>query len=182
VGAIMIFGERPSALALAGSALVVTGIVVMTWAPGRTTGTEVRRAVTFALLTGACIAAYTLWDSKGVEIVPPVLYSTGLDISRVACMAPLALATQAGGRTTLGEVMRTQRSAVIAIGVLSPGAYLLVLIALTIAPVSYVAPAREISILFGAVLGLRLLGESDALRRLLGAGAIVGGVFALALG
>jgi uncharacterized membrane protein len=48
--------------------------------------------------------------------------------------------------------------------------------------VSYVAPAREISILFGAILGLRLLGESDAPRRLAGATAIVAGVFALALG
>ena len=50
----------------------------------------------------------------------------------------------------------------------------------TLAPVSYVAPAREISILFGALLGLHLL-KADAARRLAGAGAIVAGVFALAV-
>ena len=61
-------------------------------------------------------------------------------------------------------------------------AYILVLVALTIAPVSYVAPAREISILFGALLGLRLLRESDPARRLIGATIIVAGIFALALG
>jgi uncharacterized membrane protein len=57
----------------------------------------------------------------------------------------------------------------------------LVLAALTLAPVSYVAPAREISILFGAILGLHLLKERDAPRRLAGAGAIVAGIFALAI-
>lgn len=181
VGAIIIFGERPSPLAVAGTALVVAGILTMSWSPGRTTGAEVRRSIIFALLTGATIAAYTLWDARGVEIVPPVLYSVGLDFWRAAFVAPLALGTS-GGRATLRDVVRHQRTAVLAIGILSPGAYLLVLIALTIAPVSYVAPARELSILFGALLGLRLLREPDAGRRIAGALAIVAGVFALALG
>jgi uncharacterized membrane protein len=102
-------------------------------------------------------------------------------MARVLILAPFVVAT-AAGRSTVATVFREQRRAVMAIGILSPGAYILVLAALTIAPVSYVAPAREISILFGALLGLRLLGESDARRRLVGATAIVGGVFALALG
>ena len=68
------------------------------------------------------------------------------------------------------------------IGLLSPGAYMMVLAALTLAPVSYVAPVREVSILIGAFMGARLLGEAHAGRRLLGAGAIVAGVFAIALG
>ena len=181
VGAIIIFGERPSALGLAGSALVVIGILVMSWSPGRTSGAEVRRSIVFALATGACIAAYTLWDNKGVTIVTPILYSSGLDISRSLILAPFAL-IPASGRADVRRVLREQRRAVMAIGILSPGAYILVLIALTLAPVSYVAPAREISILFGAMLGLRLLKESDAGRRLAGASAIVAGVFALAIG
>ena len=49
-------------------------------------------------------------------------------------------------------------------------------------PVSYVAPAREISILIGTVMGARLLGEGDAPRRLAAAGAMVLGVVALAIG
>ena len=56
------------------------------------------------------------------------------------------------------------------------------LVALGFSPVSYVAPAREISILLGAVLGARLLAEGDALRRLLASGAMVVGVVALAVG
>ncbi len=180
-GAIVLFGERPSALALAGAGLVVAGIIVMSWGGKASGGAEVWRSVVFALATGACIAAYTLWDSKGVTIVTPVLYSYGLDMARLLFLAPLALATPSG-RGEVSAILRDQRRAIVAIGVLSPGAYILVLVAYTLAPVSYVAPAREISILFGAILGLRLLGESDAPRRLAGATGIVAGVFALALG
>jgi uncharacterized membrane protein len=49
-------------------------------------------------------------------------------------------------------------------------------------PVSYVAPAREISILIGTVMGTCLLGEGEGQRRLVAAAAMVLGVLALALG
>jgi hypothetical protein len=49
-------------------------------------------------------------------------------------------------------------------------------------PVSYVAPAREISILIGTAMGARLLAEGDARRRLAAACAMVLGVVALAIG
>ena len=181
VGAMLVFGERPSALALTGAALVVAGILVMSWSRGGRRGPDAGRSIAFALATGVCIAAYTLWDNKGVTILAPVLYSFGQDVTRATLMAPVVL-TKADGRRQVAAAFRDQRRAVLAVGVLSPGAYILVLIALTMAPVSYVAPAREVSILFGAVLGLRLLGESDARRRLAGATANLAGVAALTLG
>ncbi len=49
-------------------------------------------------------------------------------------------------------------------------------------PVSYVAPAREISILVGTAMGARLLAEGDARRRMFAASAMVLGVTALAVG
>jgi uncharacterized membrane protein len=66
--------------------------------------------------------------------------------------------------------------------VLTPLSYILVLTALVFTPVSYVAPAREISILLGTVMGARLLAEGDSARRLVAAGAMVVGVAALAIG
>jgi drug/metabolite transporter (DMT)-like permease len=71
---------------------------------------------------------------------------------------------------------------VILVGLFTPLAYILVLTALVFTPVSYVAPAREISILVGTVMGTRLLDEPDAPRRLVAAGAMVLGVAALAVG
>jgi len=53
---------------------------------------------------------------------------------------------------------------------------------LTFSPVSYVAPAREISILIGALFGARLLAEGDARRRMWAATVMVAGVVALAIG
>src|SRR5437868_8382331 len=180
-GGIIIFGERPSGLALAGAALVVVGILVMSLSPHALTGVDAMRSLLSALATGVCIGTYTLWDNKGVSIVTPVLYNYGLDLSRALLMAPIALAT-VNSRAAVGAVIRDQRRALFGVALLSPAAYILVLAALTLAPVSYVAPAREISILIGALLGLRLLGEADAGRRIAGALAIVAGVFALALG
>jgi hypothetical protein len=48
--------------------------------------------------------------------------------------------------------------------------------------VSYVAPAREISILVAAFMGTQLLAEGDARRRLSAAAAMVAGITCLALG
>ena len=55
------------------------------------------------------------------------------------------------------------------------------LLAVRIAPVSYVAPARELSIVFGTVLGDTVLGEHHAPTRIAGAGLILAGVIVLGL-
>ena len=49
-----------------------------------------------------------------------------------------------------------------------------------IAPLSHVAPAREVSMLFAAIVGGKLLGESDRAARIAGAACIALGVAALA--
>lgn len=181
LGGILIYGERPTALALAGTALVICGILVMTWSSSLRIAGDARISVLFALLTGAIIGTYTLWDKKGVDLSTPIVYAYGIEIFRAAAFAPFVLMRKAG-RVGMVYAWRDERRAVLGIGILAPGAYMMVLAALTIAPVSYVAPVREISILVGAIMGARLLGEQDAPRRLLGAAAIVGGIFALALG
>jgi len=71
---------------------------------------------------------------------------------------------------------------VVIVGIISRLSYLLMLTALAISPVSYVAPAREIGILFGTLLGVRVLAEGQGQRRAIGAGAMVMGIVLLALG
>jgi uncharacterized membrane protein len=180
-GGILIYSENPTALALFGTLLVIGGIVVMTWSPDIRIGGDARLSVLFALMTGGIIGAYTLWDKKGVDLSTPIIYAYGIDVFRSMVFAPYVLGTRAG-RAALAYALNDERRAVIGIGILEPGAYMMVLAALTIAPVSYVAPAREVSILIGTLMGARMLGEADGTRRLLGAVAIVGGVFALAFG
>ena len=62
------------------------------------------------------------------------------------------------------------------------GSYILVLTAMVFTPVSLVAPAREVSILFAALMGAHLLREGDVVRRSIAALGMVLGMSGLALG
>lgn len=75
-----------------------------------------------------------------------------------------------------------QRKAVILVALLCPLSYIFVLTAMVFTPVSYVAPARELSILFAALMGTHWLQEGDRPRRITAAGAMALGVIALAIG
>jgi drug/metabolite transporter (DMT)-like permease len=178
--AIEFFGERPTPIAIAGTLLVGLGIFLLAGNPAALRGAGARRAVGFAVLTGATIAAYTLWDKRAVSVlgIPPLLLDWGSNLGRTLLVAPVALARFDAVRA----VWRAHRREVILVALLTPMAYILVLTALVFTPVSYVAPAREISILVGTAMGARLLAEGDVRRRMFAAGAMVLGVTALAVG
>ncbi len=171
--AIVFLGERPSALALAGSLIIVGAVFSLVGRSGS------REAIVFALLTGATIASYTLWDKHAVgpTHLTPVVYNSGTQLVVVLILTPWVLR---GGRVRAAWSGSGRRA--IGVGVLSPLAYVLVLYALARAPVSVVAPARETSILVGTLLGTTVLAEGDTRRRMLAAGAILLGITALALG
>ena len=178
--AVVFLGERPSVLALSGAALIVGGAFFLTGNPAKLVASEALRGVIYALLTGCAIAGYTIVDKLGVAaaLVPPVVFNWGVNVGRFAMMSPLALRD----RSRLAEVWRLHRKSVIIVGILCPLSYIMVLTAMVFTPVSYVAPAREIAILFGAVMGTQLLREGDVKRRLVSAAAMALGVIGLALG
>jgi len=179
IGAVLLLGERPAPLALAGVALIVAGVIIIS-VPRDIHIKHAAPSIAFALATGVCIATYTLWDKHAVDDVPPVLYGLGIDIARMVVLVPVLLAS-ASVRSDALDSWNAHRRATLIVGALTPAAYLLVLVAFTLAPVSYVAPAREVSILFGAAMGLRLMGESYPAQRIAGAIAILGGLAAIAL-
>jgi drug/metabolite transporter (DMT)-like permease len=178
--AIVVLGERPSALEVAGAAIIVGGVFSLVGRPGRSRVARSREGATFAILTGVAIAGYTLWDKQAVgsEGLSPITYFWGTNLANAVLVAPWAL----GDRARLRMAWATSRRQAAAVGLLSPLAYILVLYALARAPVSIVAPARESSILLGTLLGATVLGEGDRRRRALAAVAIVAGVATLALG
>ena len=134
----------------------------------------------FALLTGTAIAGYTLWDKQAVGAagLSPIVFYWGTNLVNALLLTPIALRRRADVR----RAWTTSRRRAAAVGVLSPLAYILILYALARAPISYVAPARESSIVIGTLFGALLLHEPDIRRRLAAAGVIVAGVVALALG
>ena len=180
IGAIAILGERPSVLAIAGALAIVLGALVLAGDPRSLRARGAGRAVGYALATGVVIALYTLWDKTAVSLVliPPLIYDWMVIVGQAVVVAPVALRR----RDEVTVVWETQRRSVLFVGVVSRLSYLCMLTALAISPVSYVAPARETGILFGTILGTRVLAEGEGRRRSLGAAAMVVGIVALALG
>jgi drug/metabolite transporter (DMT)-like permease len=178
VGATLLFGERPGWLALAGLSLILAGIVLIA-----NLHRAVRRTalpgLMWGALTGLCIAAYTLNDGWAVKAlaVSPFLIDFSGNLFRVCVLSRSALAD----RSELALEWRNYRRPVMTVAVLGPLGYLLVLFALRSAPISHVAPARELATLVGTWFGARLLGEQAAAQRVAGALCIVAGVISLAL-
>jgi len=180
IAAIIFLGERPSAIALTGALLIIVGVVVLSGNPSKLRQTGARKAISFALITGTFIAAYTLWDKQAVSrfVIAPLLLDWGANLGRAILLTPFALGYWQNTRVE----WRDHRAEAIGVAVLAPLSYILVLTAMQFTPVSYVAPAREISILIGTAMGTRLLAEGDVHRRLAAAAAMVVGVVALAVG
>jgi drug/metabolite transporter (DMT)-like permease len=175
LAAIVILGERPGPIALVGAALVVLGVLSLAGDGHRR---STRASIVFALLTGVTIAAYTLWDAHAVEDLaqPAIAYYWGSEVTRAIVLAVPALRNREGLRIALAH----DRRAILAVGLLSPLAYILVLVALTLAPVSVVAPGREASIVIASLLGTRVLGEGETSKRAVAAVAILLGIACLA--
>ena len=182
LAAIVFFGERPTPLALAGGLAIVSSVFYLTGGAsllhqGRA---HLRNAALYGLATGTCIAGYTVWDQRAVSHLHlvPLLYDCGTSITMFLLLAPSAVAR----RTEVVREWREHRWHALTIAVLGPIGYVLILTAMSFTPVSYIAPAREISIVIGAFFGAKLLKEADAKRRLLAASGMAIGVIALALG
>ena len=131
------------------------------------------------LVTGALIGAYTICDKQAVGQygVPPLVQQWGTSVGMSALLAPLAFNRQ----VEIRHHIKRDLAVILAIGILVPMAYILVLTAMTFTPVSYIAPAREVSILFATIMGTHLLSEGRVARRIVAAVVMVFGLAALAL-
>jgi len=178
IGAAILLGETPTTQSIAGLLLIVGGILLVAGIVGHHRRAP-RIGVFYGLLTGALIAAYTLNDGWAVKVllISPFLIDFTGNLFRMVVLAPRAWRDRA--RVALEA--RLYRRPVIIVSVLGPLGYILVLFAMRMAPVSHVAPARELSTLVGAWFGSRLLREDSGPWRIAGAALIVAGVIALAV-
>lgn len=178
IGAVVLLGEAATLQSVLGLVLIVSGILLVAGLIGhheRAPGV----GVFYGLLTGVFIAAYTLndgWAVKVLMISPFVIDLTG-NLFRMLVLAPRAWRD----RAQVAIEAKVYRRPIIIVSVLGPLGYILVLFAMRLAPVSHVAPARELSTLVGAWFGSRLLRESSGPWRIAGAALIVAGVISLAL-
>ncbi|GAA3472406.1 EamA family transporter [Nonomuraea roseola] len=173
--AVLFLGEHPTHLGVAGILLVGIGVFLLSGG-----GAGDVKGLLFGLMTGLFIAGYTVWDAQMVKefaVAPMALIYLG-EMFRMLAITPFV----GGGRRRLvAEVWREHWPRVLGAAVLVPLSYLLALFAFRLAPVSVVAPMREVSVLIAVVMGGRLLAEGDLRRRLLAAGVILGGMVAIAI-
>ena len=177
-GALVFLGERPGAVALVGGAAIVVGVLGLSGlTPSRLRPDQ---SMVYGVAVGAAIAAYTLWDRWSVvEVgVPPATYLWLFSAGYGVLIAPWLARDPAELRRTARVHWRVATAVTVGQAV----SYLLILTILRRAPVSVVAPLREVSILMAAALGARYLGEAVTPRKLAAAGVILAGVALIAVG
>jgi uncharacterized membrane protein len=139
-------------------------------------------AVPFALATGVAIATYTSIDRVGTRLIEPLPYAALLWLSGSVLL--ISWVAVRGGTAVLRPDRDALRHAAIG-GLMTLVAYLFVLIALSVAPLTAVGPLRESATVLAAAWGAVRLGEAvtrpDAIRRIAASALIVGGAVLLAL-
>jgi drug/metabolite transporter (DMT)-like permease len=177
-GAALLLAESVPLTNWIGAGAIAAGIVMLTFQRA-TGGGASGRGIGWAALTGLSIAAYSLVDGWAITDLhaDPIAYYFVSQVFRVILFAPAALVAFDSVRTAATVSLRE----VAIVGILSPIAYLLALLALQHAPVSQVAPLREVSMLFGALAGGLHFGERLGWTRVLGILAIAAGALLVAL-
>ena len=172
VGGALVLDDRLPAPAWLAIAVVAGGLVSLV---GRgVSGVTVRDA----LLTGACIGSYTLVDAHGARVSADAV-AYGLVSTSTAAVALSVVHLARGRGPALRRALRAQWWRWSIAGVCTAVAYAMVLVATRHAEVGYVAMLRESSVVFGALIGWRLLGEDLGGRRLVSSLVVLAGLIAL---
>lgn len=158
-----------------GIALVSIGTALVAW-----WNASSKRALLWALATGATIAAYTVIDAKGVRAAPSavsyivwVFLMLGFGIGAI-------FAIWRGPRFVIAA--RNQWKPGLIAGAMSLVTYGLALWAYRLGDVPRLAALRESSILFGVLIAWLCLNEKVGKPRLAGAGLIAAGAAVLIVG
>ena len=177
--AVVLLGERPGWPVLVGALVVVAGVVTIGLAGARSGSGANRAGVLFGLAVGVLIAVYTLWDATAVTAggLPVVGLYWGSLVVQTLALAPWALRDRQLRATAIAH-----RVAVPVVAVLAPLAYIFILLAVQLAPVSVVAPAREVSVVLVSLAGWLWFREPHPAQRLVGAAVVLLGVGVLTVG
>ena len=178
-----ILGERLGPLGLTGVVLLLVGFFwlqrpwrVLTRAAR---GGGIDRGVALALLTGVMIATYTAIDRVGTRLTEPWIYGAILS----AATAIVLVVVVAVRISPAAVIPREPR--IVAVGVIMLVQYMAILVALSIAPLTAVAPLRESAIVlasgWGAIRLAEAAGRREAAARIAAASLIVVGAVLLGL-
>jgi drug/metabolite transporter (DMT)-like permease len=152
-------------------------------APGSAAARPPDTAIAFAVATGLAIASYSAIDRVGSRLIEPITYA---GILWATCsVVLLGWNAVVGERGVWSFRAEAWRPAAVG-GLLSLVAYVMILFALSVSPLTAVAPLRESSIVlasaWGAVRLREASGAGEAFRRVAASALIVLGAVLLAFG
>ncbi len=181
IAAILVLGERPSPGALVGVFAIIVGVVALGLVNRPPRGERrqgIDPSIVFGLLTGVAIATYTIWDTHSVREwhLAPIPYMVGTCVIEIVIYSMML--RRRWPETAAFAKFEWRR--VVVFGFLSPLSYILILIAVTIAPVALVAPLREVSVVLVSLFGVFALKESRPAARLAASAIVVAGIVLLA--
>jgi drug/metabolite transporter (DMT)-like permease len=182
--------ERLGPIGFVGVACLLVGLLSLQrpWQYLRASGRASSGAAGFALLTGITIAAYSAVDRVGVRGTQPWIYAGLIWASGASFLAIYAWVYRRRWAARSAEpgpasAFSARRAAIG--GLITLGAYLLILVAFTVAPLTAVAPLRESAIVLASGWGAFRLREAadraDALQRIGSAALVVLGAVLLAI-
>lgn len=189
---VLVLHERLGTVGYVGIAALLVGLLTLQrpWLYLRASGRENGGAAGFALLTGVTIASYSAVDRVGVRGTTPWIYagliwaSCTLFLWSYVWIYRRVGWARSVGPSSIGPDAFSARRAGFG-GLITLSAYLLILGAFTVAPLTAVAPLRESAIVLASGWGTFRLREAadrrDAFRRLGSAGLVVGGALLLAI-
>jgi drug/metabolite transporter (DMT)-like permease len=180
IGAFILLQEPPTWLGVLGLVAVVAGIGCISTQGDLAAFRQPKgqEGVRWGLGTGSLIAAYTVVDGYGVKVlgIHPVLLDWFSNFLRLFILGPLLLRNPA----QMMARMKGYWWLALGVGLFSPLSYILVLSAVDMgAPLSLVAPAREMSMMIGAIFGMMILREPVNAWRVAGCATIIAGVVLL---
>jgi drug/metabolite transporter (DMT)-like permease len=184
----LILGERLGTAGFAGVAALLVGILALQrpWQYVRAAGRASSGAAGFALLTGVTIAAYSAVDSTGVKGTTPITYAGLIWLSGVVFLwVSLWIYVRSGGTVMAHDDARFDPRRAAIGGLITLGAYLMILVGFAVAPLTAVAPLRESAIVLASGWGAFRLREAadrrDAYRRIGAAALVLVGALLLAI-
>ena len=178
--AVLFFGERLSLSGIAGILTVMLGVYILS-----IDSLELKRlthpfsslrnlGVVLALLTALSVTAYTLVDKSGADYFHPLLF---VWTEKWISIIPFTFLVTFSRRQRVPKEWRRNRWSIIAAGFLSPLSYAMIVFAMQSIQVSYIVSIRQVSVVFGVILGGTILKEENIRIRLLSSILIFTGLF-----
>ena len=172
---VMILHEHLSVLGCLGVAMIIGGIFTI----GELKFSLLNRKIfSLSLLVGLSIATYVVIDRLVIYHVDVLALNQIATLGNILALSPFVLRKKS---QNLRQEIKLNYQSILLGTALAPAFYMIFLTALNMAQISTLAPMREIGTVFGAMIGIFFLKETNAKNRIISSIIITCGVLLLAV-